>query len=324
MKKHVLLAARILTVFAVAFSLTTCGDFLKPGLGDEVDLEDPDVTIDSHRDGQYLSGQVTFEGTFADDIAGDSIRVSTDGGSSFSSATRVDKKNGAWSHDIDTTKLADGEYEVRVRVTDTADKTTDAKILVYFDNTAPAVLVRTPQGLSPSTSFNETISVSGDAYDPFGVVQVDVGIFSVEQDDQLVLRETKGEKSYAESNGETPWDAAQGTSAWTYPLNTNVYADIADGRTEFQLVFRATDRAGNRRETVYHLDSLRDAVNDDGDCEGLPTVDALYSATASATDVCGVAPTDLMESAPQLDHRSGAGSTAVRVLDTLAERPGPG
>jgi len=41
MKKYVLLAARILTVFAVAFSLTTCGDFLKPGLGDEVDLEDP-------------------------------------------------------------------------------------------------------------------------------------------------------------------------------------------------------------------------------------------------------------------------------------------
>ncbi|NBF40718.1 MAG: hypothetical protein GVY14_09910, partial [Spirochaetes bacterium] len=304
MKKYVLLAARILTVFAVAFSLTTCGDFLKPGLGEEVDLEDPDVTIDSHSDGQYLSGQVTFEGTFADDISGDSIKVSTDGGSSFSSATRVDKKNGMWSHDVDTTQLADGEYEVRVRVTDTAGKTTDAKILVYFDNNAPAVLVRTPQGLS-STSFNETISVSGDAYDPFGVVQVDVGIFSVdpgtgEQDVQLVLRETESEKTDAEMNGETPWDAAQGTSAWTYPLNTNFYAEIADGPTDFQLVFRATDRAGNTRQTVYHLDSLRAAVDADPTCDELPTVDALYTATASATDVCDQAPTDLMESALDL------------------------
>lgn len=303
MKKHVLLSLRVLTVAALVFSLSTCGDFLKPGLGDEVDLEDPDVTIDSHSDGQYLSGQVTFEGSFADDIAGDTVKVSTNGGGSFSSATRIDKKNGVWSHDIDTTALADGEYEFRVRVTDGAGKSTDEKVLVYFDNTAPAILARTPQSLG-TTSFNQTISVSGDAYDPFGVVQVDVGLFSVDaggaQDSQLVLRETVGEKTTAESNGETPWDAAQGTSAWTYPLDTTLYAETVDGPTDFQLVFRATDRAGNTRQTVYHLDSLRAAVDADPTCDELPTIDGLYTATASATDVCGLAPTDLMESALDL------------------------
>lgn len=264
------LGPRIATVLLVGIALgalASCENLFRPGLGDKIDLNPPTVTIDTHSDGEYLTGTVAFGGAFGDDQEGAILSISTDGGDNFTEVSNQDAANGVWSHEIDTAELADAEYEVRVRVTDVAGKETDAKVLVYFDNTAPTVLLRSP-GAVDSTLFNQTMQVSGDVYDPLSVTEVRVSLYDA-NDDQLYLRETASGLSEAQSNGEEKSDLANGTNSWTYPLDTTLYTG---GIADFSLRVTAIDRAGNTSSTFFHRDTLLDNFS------SIPTVNDLYQA----------------------------------------------
>ncbi len=285
MKKRTTLKAALFLL--LSFSLVTCINPLKPGLGDKVDIEPPQVSINSHVDGQYLSGAVAFEGNYSDDLKAPRITVSTDGGTTFTPASRTDSDSGVWSHDIDTTEFQDNEYEVRVRATDSAGKTTDAKVLVYFDNTAPVVLLKTPQAVA-ETSFNQTVSVSGDAYDPFGITRVDLGLYdgdpSASGTTQLPLRRTQSAYNQAVSDNEALTDRADGSSAWTYPFDTTVYTSGVD---DYVITVAATDRAGNRATSFFHVDTLRTEIG------SIPNVDDLYEALTAGSVLSGSSLGDL-------------------------------
>jgi hypothetical protein len=296
MKNRKLLKASLLLL--VSFSLTTCMDPLKPGLGDKVDIEAPSVTIDSHRDGQYLSGVVAFEGSFSDDIAANSITISTDGGSSFSPVSRIDNANGVWAHDVNTALFGDNEYEVRVRATDGSGKTMDAKVLVFFDNTAPVVLLNSPQGAVPNDpatgpSYNQIISIAGDAYDPLGITRVDLRLFdgdpALPGTSELVLRRTQADHDQAVADGETPGDRADGSSAWSYPLDTTIYT--TGSVDDYWITVTARDRAGNRAESFFYADTLRDALSP----TPVPSVDDLYQAYVTTGTLAASSLDDLTE-----------------------------
>jgi len=160
----------VLTAVISLFFLTTCEDLFKAGLGDKVDIDPPTVAILSHVNGQYVGGLITLGGTYGDDSAVALLQISLDGGASFT-AVKLDPKATDWEYTIDTTKYPDGEKDIRVHIEDGAGKSADKKLLLYFDNRAPVVLIKDPQGYG-SEQYNDDITIRGEATDSSGIVRV--------------------------------------------------------------------------------------------------------------------------------------------------------
>ncbi|MFW5783654.1 MAG: Ig-like domain-containing protein, partial [Spirochaetota bacterium] len=272
---------RLLAVLGLSFLLLTCDNVLQIGLGDKADIEPPSVTLDSPRDGEYLSGTVRFRGSIADDVEVSKVEVSTNGGQSFAE-TSFDWEAGTWDHELATTDFPDGEYEFHVRATDQAGRTTTTKALVYVDNAAPAVMVRTPQGIQGS-EFNKTISISGDAYDQFGIQHVTLTLTLLDGAgdpvEQLHLRPDLSSWQEAYENNDDRADVADGTNSWTYDFDSTVYSDNADLGTGFVEAFAftvtATDKAGNENDVIFHGDDVRALLG------RTPTVNEVYHALAT-------------------------------------------
>ncbi len=283
MKRYISRTMQILAIAGLVTFLSTCSNLFNPGLGEKVDINPPTVSIDSHSDGQYVQGTVTFGGSFGDDRDEPVLEVSIDGGSTFSSVGSVDQSSGVWSHDIDTTNLADREYEIRLRVTDQADKVATAKVIVNVDNTAPVVLFRTPQGTASST-FNQTIPVSGDAYDSFGITEVRVTLLDGDGN-TLYMRKDSEALDAARNSEQVKHDIADGTNSWSYPFDSTLYTgDVA----EYGLVVSALDKAGNESSGFFYVDTLRTQL------DSIPTVNQLYAGTKGVGSLASIDLTALL------------------------------
>lgn len=227
---------RVATLFVamtVLGVLVACNNPLQVGLGDKVDLNVPDVELTSHQAGQYLSGTVEFGGVFTDDFEISGISLSADGGETeLSAATNPEDRT--WTYALDTTAYPDGETELLITITDQSGKTIQKRVLYYFDNTAPLVMVKNPQAYQ-SNIYNGTITVRGESADRFGIDEVAIRI----------LDET-GEAL-------SSFDLADGTNSWAFEFDSRLYADPA-GTIRIQT--RAKDRAGNESEVVLHYDDV--------------------------------------------------------------------
>ncbi len=272
-------AARAVLIAALLMLLITCENLFRAGFGDKVDIEPPTVSIDSHSDGEFVAGTVTVGGSFGDDREGPTVAISLDGGSSFSSVANADAGGGVWSHALDTREYPDAEREIVVRVTDQADKRTQAKVIVNIDNHKPVVVVRSPQGtLNTNTLFNRLVSISGDAYDSFGITDVTLSIYDAEGN-PLYLRRTSDELTAARENGSSRFDMADGTNSWSYPLDTTLYTDPEVGTGVFAIEVTARDRAGNENGRFFYVDALR------GSLATVPTINELYRGTKGEGDL---------------------------------------
>ena len=112
MTKQSLSLSRSLAVVVAAGS---CRNPLSIGLGDDIDLETPSLAVTSHANGAYVNGSIDLEGTYADDFADVTVRVSLDNGLTFGQAD-VDQAARHWSYTIDTTAHPDGGYDVIITV----------------------------------------------------------------------------------------------------------------------------------------------------------------------------------------------------------------
>jgi hypothetical protein len=156
---------------AVALSLS-CRNPFTIGLGNQVDIQSPDLAVTSYSNGQYVKGDIDLAGTFADDFQNVTVRVSLDGGSNYSPAD-VNPDTHSWTYHLLTTAQADGARDIIVRVTDGSGKSIEKRILLYFDNTPPVVLVKVPLGyVYPPNEYNGTVSIRGDAVDQFPIQRV--------------------------------------------------------------------------------------------------------------------------------------------------------
>lgn len=241
---------RVLVVLAAVVVLTTCEGVFSTGLGDDVDLEPPTISIDSHVDGDYVSGTARFEGAFGDDLGAPSVQISVaaiTGSDSptpvFSDIQEIDDSAGTWAYEIDTTTLSDGEYEVRVRATDSAEKETDAKTVILVDNSPSIVVVSSPEYGSDEL-VNGTIVIRGEAYDLHGVVSVELTIIATPTDGVPV----------------TVTGTAQGTTTWSYMLDTEsvIPTDGASGTIDgtLDISIATQDRAGQISSVLYHATDL--------------------------------------------------------------------
>ncbi|MCK4514803.1 MAG: hypothetical protein KAU31_06065, partial [Spirochaetaceae bacterium] len=141
-----------------------------------------------------------------------------------------------WEYVVDTSDPAysDGETEIHLTITDLSGKDIQKKILFYFDNTAPIVMVKNPQGYATNL-YNGIITVRGESADTFGIDEVLIRIL----DDVGVPLSS--------------FDLADGTNAWVFEFDSRLYADPAG---DIRLEARATDRAGNQSTTVLHYDDV--------------------------------------------------------------------
>ena len=130
------------------------------------------MDILSHANGQYVTGVQQLGGSFGDDITVAALRISADGGETYYDIP-FDPAAVQWAVEIDTATFVDGERDVRIQIEDTSTKSAEKKLLLYFDNHAPVVVVKNPQGYK-STQFNDDITIRGEAVDYSGIVSVEV------------------------------------------------------------------------------------------------------------------------------------------------------
>ena len=95
------------------------------GLGDKVDIDAPVISLGKYGDGSviingdYVRGEITLTGNTGDDIGISSVKLSFDGGLTFTNAV-VASDQLSWSYTIDTSTVEDGEKDIIMLVTDTS------------------------------------------------------------------------------------------------------------------------------------------------------------------------------------------------------------
>jgi hypothetical protein len=223
------------------------------GLGEKVDLEVPDLSIDSHDNGDFVKSTINLNGRYADDIDVADVRVSLDGGATFASAvlTPADK---SWSLDVDTTIHSDGEKELIIIVEDTSAKEIEKRLFLFFDNKPPVALITVPYSYEPpptdTNTFNGVFSLKGEASDQFGISNILVEVYSSPMGGSPI-------QSYP----------AVGTNSWSATIDSTA---LTGGSADFIFVVIAQDNAGNNNRYSYNYKDLYTANG------GSLTVEELY------------------------------------------------
>ncbi len=204
------------------------------GLGDKVDIDSPTISIGEYGDGSditngdYVRGAITLTGSVQDDIGIKSVQVSFDKGTSFLDAV-VSEDGKSWSYLLDTSLYEDGEEDIIVLVSDTSPtpKTSEERLLLYFDNTPPVVVVKNPSGYASGSFSDSVINLKGEAADPLRVRKVEVEVLT----------------------GSGELGTIEGTNSWSV-----VFTSEGTGAYTFKVT--AEDYAGNRSTHFYHYDDI--------------------------------------------------------------------
>jgi hypothetical protein len=179
----------------------------KPG---SKDTTPPTVAISAPGTGATLSGSVAVSGVASDNVRVAKVEVSVDGG-----AYQTASGTTSWSYMLDTAAYANGSHTLAAKATDTCGNTaaTDETINVFNDLASPKVTITAP---AAGATVGGSVSMTGTASDDTSVAKVEVSV------DAGAYR------------------IAQGTTSWTYSLDTT---PLANGF--HTLTARATDAAGN-------------------------------------------------------------------------------
>ncbi len=211
----------------------SCENPFSAGLGGGVDLGSPSIRVTNMDNGSYIRGAITIEGVWDDDKSAKEVKVTiTDQVSGNQIAAMGAALNGkSWSVGFDSSGYSDGEKLLSFIVVDESDKETETRILLYFDNNAPISLVNLPSDLA--ASYNGQVRISGEAYDPYGIQQVSVAIYSDIAMTSLVLQ-----------------GIAEGTSTWNFLFDSTSY--YPSGTQDLYYQINVLDRAGNPSQYFFH------------------------------------------------------------------------
>lgn len=182
-RKNLIKLSRILFSLFITCLFMTCD----PGLGKAVDTQAPKVSIDYPEPKEVLKDSFTMTGVASDEVKVASCEVSFRNiktGNVYKFPANV--ANDKFSVTINTPKpdgsfeLPDGDYNVTVSVSDAyRDSTQD--IVYTIDNTAPTVLITSPNSYSESNWPNmyKTFSIKGEVYDATNISEVIVYLVDV-------------------------------------------------------------------------------------------------------------------------------------------------
>jgi hypothetical protein len=229
----------ILALFAAALVFTSCKNpLLSVGLGDKVDILPPGISIvplNGVQNGAYLHGTVTVNGEVTDDVGVESVTwmftdEATGDPSSVGTAT-LDAARETWSFVLDTAQpgalWADGEKSFVITVTDGAGKSTETRMLLIFDNTAPSGAFINPGN---GASVYSTVLLRGANSDNTSLIKVQVRIgktTAADADDgfvDIVGSKYDWNRSFLSNDfANTDYADDNGDGTWTLPIYLRVY-----------------------------------------------------------------------------------------------------
>jgi hypothetical protein len=135
----------------------------RAGLGPVVDTQPPTVTLRDPHAGDFIWGQKNFSGSAHDDYRLDKVEMKVTNHKGLKDenvedewknyrrvSLNLDRQNtGKWSQVFDTTIYRDGDLKIRLKVTDSTNKTTETEeISFYINNDRPAIMVTMPPVIS--------------------------------------------------------------------------------------------------------------------------------------------------------------------------------
>jgi hypothetical protein len=231
-------------VFLTAsFALTTCNVF-EAGLGPKIDIAAPSVDVKSVSNGSYVSGKFTLTGTASDDVAVASVEVITTIDSTQVGDAMATYADGAWSLALDTAALSGGkevQADLTIRATDTSKKTSDKRIVLYFDNIPPVIMNMTPTAdnlASSDYALSEITVISG----------------STKESYPSLVTMTIGSLTYTDSSHPAAWsmkvDASQFYDVSTREAKNGSTKDASNGLYTAPYKIVATDLAGNQSTAI--------------------------------------------------------------------------
>lgn len=237
------------------------------GLGPRVDVDPPDGDVTSVDPGNYVKGPIKLEGTVTDDTGASSVYMKVDG-------QRIDGvvDGETWSIDVDTMAFADGEKDIRIYLVDTTGKENEERLLLFFDNTAPVLMITDPLGYASTEYSDYSIAVRGEAYDgPYGRIrEVRSRVF-------IPLAPTDPNYPDHPDSSVASITAPVGTSTWSSTFNNT------GGLNTHYLELIAVDYAGNESVWMYNFDDVYIANGNNT----LPIEELFYLETEQ-TDIPGV------------------------------------
>ena len=192
------------------------------GLGPAADVNNPEGSFDNLENGDYVRGNITLSGSSSDDVKIESVKALIN-----NEILEAELERGVstdWSIPVDTTLYPDGEYTVVLTITDSSGRETEKRLLLYFDNTAPTVVVTSTTGISSGASTNFPV-IRGEAYDYLfsSIARVEARVVS----------------------GSADVISLQGTNGWSFTLQTT-------GTGTYGVRITAYDKAGNSNTWLYH------------------------------------------------------------------------
>jgi hypothetical protein len=140
----------------VLLASLACRNPLQVGLGDQVDIDRPVVSLDAPELGSFLRGDVLLKGPASDDtqVAAVQVAFKFAGDSAWGPWQDVDLYDPAqerWQHELATQVRPNGRLAVMVRVRDNSGKQAVTQELLFtIDNEAPNIILTFP-AINPAT-----------------------------------------------------------------------------------------------------------------------------------------------------------------------------
>lgn len=226
---------RFIGILLITAAIFFACDLFTIGLGEDVDINPPEVFITSPSPSttEYKSGDFEVQGTVTDDISSTTVAISI--GELVVDA--VVEEN-TWTATVPMDQITgDGEINIKAVATDATQKeSAPAYVNVQIDRTSPTVLVTTPQVYSPEPTFSGYIVIQGEAWDSTPLDSVAVEVWDVQSTPSLVAS--------APAEGDRSWFAR-------ISLDTG----FTDGVSYAYRVV-ATDAAGNVNSYHYHASDI--------------------------------------------------------------------
>ena len=174
--KKIFAVARLVILSFISLLFMTCD----PGLGKAVDTQAPKVEIQFPATKSVLKGGFTVKGIASDEVKVEKCTVtfkSIKNPVEKSFTATVEGDNFSVSINPQSDGLPDGDYNVTVTVSD-AYRNSKADVVYTIDNTAPTVLITSPNSYSESNWPNmyKTFSIKGEVYDATTISEVTVYI----------------------------------------------------------------------------------------------------------------------------------------------------
>ena len=182
--------SRFLYFFSIILIIFTIS--CEIGLGEAVDTKEPQISTETPPVDAVIRGKFAIGGTWADDGEADKVVVElkrADGVNSepisFTEKTVTDTiGKGTWSVVVDPLDkekpVKDGKYEITTTIYDKAGHTSKEARLITIDNTAPLIVLDSPDSRPDSpmiSAYGQKLSILGRAADDNNIDSLDITFY---------------------------------------------------------------------------------------------------------------------------------------------------